>query len=96
MAKLIMDYYKELNIFDDYRDEFEYLVKRNFVQSLRKAVKMSDKEFVLRFIDDIFDTLDAYFPKKGCKYIINEERGDSIYLSRFKCKMYYRLKGAKA
>lgn len=96
MAKSIMDYYKELNIFDDYNDEFEYLVKRNFIQSLRKAMKMSDKKFVLKFIDDIFDTLDIYFPKKNNKYIIAEEKGDSVYLSRFKCKVYYRLKGAKA
>ena len=96
MAKSIMDYYKELNIFDDYIDEFEYLVKRNFIQSLRKAMKMSDKKFVLKFIDNIFDTLDTYFPKKSNEYIIEEEKGDNIYLSRFKCKMYYRIKGVKA
>ena len=96
MAKSIMDYYKELNIFDDYSNEFEYLVKRNFIQSLRKAMKMKDRKFVLKFIDDIFDTLDTYFPKKGSKYIFAEEKGDNIYLSRYKCKMYYRLKGAKA
>lgn len=95
MAKSIMDYYKKLNIFDDYNGEFEYLVKRNFIQSLRKVMKMNDRKFVLKFINDIFDTLDTYFPKKSNKYIVTEEKGDNIYLSRFKCKMYYRLKGAK-
>lgn len=95
MSKEVMDYYKSVNEFNNYVDEFEYLVKRNFIQSLRKAMKLSDKKFVNKFIDDIFDTSDAYFKNSNHKYKIVEEDGDDVYLSRFKCKLYYLLRGGK-
>ncbi len=92
MAKEVMDYYISQNVFDDYVDEFEYLVKRNFIQSLRKSMKLKDKKFVYKFIDDVFDIENKYFKNSKHTYKIAEEKGDDVYLSRFKCKMYYLLK----
>ncbi len=89
MAKEVMDYYKRENVFDEYVDEFEYLIKRNFIQSLRKAMKLKDICFVYKFIDDIFKTQKEYFKNSGHKYKIDEEKGDNIYLSKNKCKFYY-------
>ncbi|MDO4499731.1 MAG: glycosyltransferase [Erysipelotrichaceae bacterium] len=95
MSKEVMDYYIENHDFDNYVNEYDYLVKRNFIQSLRKAMKLEDKKFVLKFIDDIFDTSDKYFKKSKHTYQIAEEDGDSVYLSRFKCKAYYILRKLK-
>ena len=95
MAKEVMDYYIKENVFDNYLDEFEYLVKRNFIQSLRKSMKLKDKKFVFKFIDDVFDIEDKYFKNSKHTYRIAEEKGDDVYLSRFKCKMYYLLRGGK-
>lgn len=96
MAKEVMDYYKDKNVFDEYVDEFEYLVKRNFIQSLRKSMRLKDKTFVNKFIDDVFACSDEYFNKASHKYKIAEEDGDEVYLSKIKCKAYYlyrKLKG---
>ena len=92
MAKEVMDYYKKENVFNEYINEFEYLVKRNFIQSLRKSMKLKDKKFVYKFIDDIFDVEKEYFKDSKRTYNLVEENGDEVYLSRFKCKMYYLLK----
>lgn len=98
MAKEVMDYYKKENVYDEYVDEFEYLIKRNFIQSLRKAMKLKDLNFVYKFIDDIFKVEKEYFKDSSHKYNIIEEDGDDVYLSKFKCKMYYlyrKLRGFK-
>ena len=96
MSKEVMNYYKEKNVFTEYVDEFEYLVKRNFIQSLRKSMKLKDKTFVNKFIDDIFACSDEYFKNANHKYNLIEEDGDEVYLSKLKCKAYYlyrKLKG---
>ncbi len=95
MAKEVMDYYQKENVYEEYIDEFEYLIKRNFIQSLRKAMKLKDIKFVYKFIDDIFKVEKEYFKDSGHKYNIIEEDGDDVYLSKFKCKMYYLLKRLK-
>ena len=92
MAKEVMDYYIKEDRFNEFVNEFEYLIKRNFIQSLRKAMKLKDKKFVNKFIDDIFDCSDKYFKESSHLYELVEENGDSIYLSRFKCKAYYFYK----
>ena len=79
----------------EYVDEFAYLIKRNFIQSLRKSMKLQDKKFVYQFIDDIFDVEDKYFKNSNDVYHVNEEKGDDVYLSRIKCKLYYALKRLK-
>ena len=96
MSKEVMDYYIKEGVFDEYVDEFEYLVKRNFIQSLRKAMNLKDKNFVNSFIDDVFAVCDKYFKNSTHKYVIAEEDGDEVYLSKIKCKAYYmyrRLRG---
>ena len=98
MAKEVMDYYQKENVYFEYVDEFEYLIKRNFIQSLRKAMKLKDINFVYKFIDDVFKVEKEYFKDSGHKYKIVEEDGDDVYLSKIKCKFYYlyrKLRGFK-
>lgn len=95
MAKNVMDYYKAENEFDNYVNEFEYLVKRNFIQSLRKAMNLKDKKFVYEFIDCVFDVENEYFKNSEHKYDLIEEDGDDVYLSKKKVKSYYIFKRIK-
>ncbi len=98
MAKEVMNYYQKENVYKEYIDEFEYLIKRNFIQSLRKAMKLKDINFVYKFIDDVFKVEKEYFKDSGHKYKIVEEDGDDVYLSKIKCKFYYlyrKLRGFK-
>ena len=92
MSREIMDYYKQEGVFEEYVDEFEYLIRRNFIQSLRKAVQLRDRAFVNGFIDDIFKVTAEYFKNATHKYELVEEEGDDVYLSKAKCKAYYLLK----
>lgn len=95
MSDDIVKFFKKENEFDDYINELEYLVKRNYILALRKAMKINDKKFVLKFIDDIFNSEDSYFKNNKYTYKLTEENGDNVYLNRFKTKMYYLLKGVK-
>lgn len=91
MCKEIIEYYIQVNAFDDYKEELEYLTKANCIQSLRKAMNIKDKKFVLRFIDDIFALFNTYFKDAKHTYYYYFNKHDMVYLSKLKCKLYYLL-----
>lgn len=92
MSKEILDYYQEKNIYDDYYDELNYLVERNLITALRKSVKLKDKKFVFKFIDDVFTFKKKYFNRKNKKYEIKSVKDDSVYLNKYLLKFYYIYK----
>ena len=79
----------------NYREEFEYLIKRNFIQALRKAMLLKNTKFVNKFIDDIFQVYDEYFTNNKHTYNLIEENGDDIYVSKIKSKIYYLARKLK-
>lgn len=87
----ICDYYKEQKVFDLYHDELKYLSEININQSLRKIVKLKDKKFVYKMIDQIFDFKEEYF-KTSNKYVIEISSKDKVYYDRKLCKAYYMYK----
>lgn len=91
MSNEVINYYKENDVFYEYIEELKYLVSRNFISSLRKAVTLTDKKFVYQFIDDIFECLKIF---KGVKdtYKIKEVYNDFIYTNKAILKVYYSLK----
>lgn len=91
MANEIIDYYKKNNVFEKYKEELKYLVTRNFISSLRKAVTLKDKEFVYEFIDSIFENLKSFNGVKDT-YRIKEVYNDFIYTNKELLKTYYKLK----
>lgn len=95
MSKEIMDYYKAQKVFDLYKEEFKYLVTRNFIQSLRKAVRLKDKDFVNQFLDDIFEVENDYFKNVKDKYGIVEVKDDNVYMNKMLLKAYYLYKQLK-
>lgn len=94
MCDEVVSYYIHEGFFKDYKDELNYLVKRNLILFLRKAMRLTDRKFVYKFIDEVFDFEEKHFDN-NCKYQIVEEKGDDVYLSRLKTKTYYFLKHLK-
>lgn len=96
MSKEIIEYYKEHQAFEKYQSELMFLVKINCSQSLKKAMKLKDKKFVFKFIDDVFNMYDKYFKNTTSNYDLVKEVGSKIYLNKYLLKMYYyylKLKG---
>lgn len=89
MCKEIVEFYLQKDYFEQVEDELQYLVNINFIQSLKKAMKLKDKEFVYGFIDDVFDFKEHYFKSKLKKYNCLEQRSYIVYMHRNLCKMYY-------
>ena len=92
MSKEILDYYQEQNVYEDYYDELNYLVERNLITSLRKSVKLKDKEFVFKFIDDVFEFKKKYFYRKNKKYNVKCAKDDIVYLNKSLLKFYFLYK----
>lgn len=95
MCENIIEYYKENSKYEDYKEEIDYLCSINLIQSLRKVVTLKDREFVSKFIDDVFAFRKKYSFNKIIKYSKFLEKTDNVYLSKFKCKLYYYLKSIK-
>ena len=89
MCTNIVEYYKENNKFNEYKEELNYLCSINLIQALRKVMTIKDKKFVNKFIDDIFEFKNKYSFYKINKYKEYLQKSDDIYLSKFKCKLYY-------
>ena len=89
MCKEIVEYYKKENVFEEYKEELEYLVKANCIQSLRKSMNIEDKKFVYKFIDDVFVLFNTYFKDAKHTYYDHFDKHDQVYLSKIKCKLYY-------
>lgn len=92
MCEEIVSYYIEKEYFDEVYDELYYLVNTNLIKSLRKAMTLGDKKFVLKFIDDVFRFRKKYFSSSSNKYNILEEKGNNIYMNKNLCKIYYLYK----
>jgi len=91
MSKEIIDYYKKNNIYKKYKYELSYLVNRNLIQSLRKAVTSNDKEFVNDFIDTAYKFRKDNIPT-SLKYEQIDVKGDYIYQSKLLTKLFYKYR----
>jgi len=91
ISKEVVDYYKDMGIYDKYKQELSYLINRNFIQSLRKAVTLKDNQFVNKFIDDVFK-----FKKNSLsyplKYEVIDAKTDYVYQHKNILKLYYKYK----
>lgn len=89
MCKEITEFYIKHDYFKETYDELYYLVNTNLIQSLKKSMKLKDRDFVFKFIDDVFAFRKNYFSKKSKKYDLLEERTYIVYLHKDLCKLYY-------
>ena len=95
MCPEIVGWYKEKGLFEQYKEELNYLCTVNFTQSLRKAMKLTDAQFVKDFITDVFDFRKDTFGGLPQKYKTNEAKGDRVYLNKALCKAYYTFQRHK-
>lgn len=93
MCTINIDFYKEKGLFEKHKEELQYLCMINFMVALRKAMRLTDKEFVFTFVDQVFDVMEFHFgPLKWKKYSPAESKSDKIYMSRWSTKLYYLAK----
>lgn len=93
MCTVNVEFYKEKGIFEKYKEELKYLCMINFMVALRKAMKLTDREFVMSFVDQVFDYMEFHFGSlQWNKYSPAVTKSDKIYLSRWLTKMYYLVK----
>lgn len=93
MCTINIDFYKEKGLFEKYKDELQYLCMINFMVALRKAMRLTDKEFVFAFVDQVFDVMEHHFGSlQWKKYSPADTKSDKIYLNRWSTKMYYLAK----
>ena len=66
-----LNYYKEKGIYEENRDELEYIYMRYiFGSSFRRVVKVKDKELMNQILDESYSNLIANFPNyKNNKYL---------------------------
>lgn len=95
IGEIVVNGFKKLGSFDEYKEELNYLLSVNMIQSLRKAVKLTDAEFVNSFIDDIFAFKKKHFGRNPKKYPVKEAANDYIYLNKTMLKLYYRYRTRK-
>lgn len=92
VCEMVVDYYKEKNLFEKYFDELNYLCEINIIDSLRNLRNIDDRNYVREFIDKAFDFSEKVFIKKNKKYDLVNKKSDYVYLNRNLCKLYYKIK----
>lgn len=95
MVKLVMDDYKALGIYEKYYEELKYLGCINILECLKKTRNVLDKEKTEKFVDVCFWFIKQNWPEfPKCKYKINREKNDWIYMNPRLLKLYlaYRRK----
>ena len=88
VMKIVIDYYKSIDKFNEYESELYYLFKSNLVDNMRKIVLSKDCKFTNRFIDAAFDMEEKYFKHANRKYEIKLKGTDVVYLNRLAAKTY--------
>lgn len=84
----VLDYYKKNSLYDEYREELEYIYARFLLcSSLKRMLKIKDKEERKQALKETKENLIKNFPKWGENKIIKQERSlKNIYL-----KLMYKL-----
>ena len=92
----VINYYKEKNIYDTYKDELEYVyVRYAFCSSLLRIVKIKDEDIQQRLLDLTWDNVNTKFPNwKNNPILKNNKSLKNLYLrtiNKFTFNMYTTL-----
>ena len=85
----VLNYYKENDLYEEYREELEYIYARFLLcSSLRRMLKIPNKNERKEAIEETKSNLEGHFPEWGKNRIINQNKTlKNIYL-----KLMYELK----
>ena len=92
MCKLNIEYFKDNNKFEQYKEELCILLWKNIVSVMRKLPSNANKDLTNSFIDQAYDFINFYFSKR---IKINESLDGNIYEYRLLTKLYMKYKGYK-
>ena len=92
----VINYYKEKNIYDTYKDELEYVyVRYAFCSSLLRIVKIKDEDIQQKLLDLTWDNVNSKFPNwKNNTILKNNKSLKNLYLrtiNKFTFNMYTTL-----
>ena len=85
----VLKYYKENNLYEEYKEELEYIYARFLLcSSLRRMLKIPNKKDRKEAIEETISNLENHFPKWGENIILNQEKTlKNLYL-----KIIYEFK----
>ena len=75
VLKDVIDYYKQNDIFDEYKEELEYIITKILLcSSMKRIAEIPDKKLRKRFSKETWEMIQEYFPKyKSNKYVRGKE-----------------------
>lgn len=89
----VVDYYKENNLYDEYKKELEYTYVRYIYATFIKSVKRYEYKEYLKAVDEAIKNVKEHFPKyRRNKYFYKSPKGIYLVLfSKLLAKIYYKI-----
>ena len=88
----VINYYKEKNIYDEYKEQLEYIYTRYLLcSSLLRMVKVNDKEIREKLIEKTWTNLNTKFPNWKKNNLLKKKNKKNFYmrtLNKFTYKIY--------
>ena len=88
----VINYYKEKNIYDEYKEQLEYIYTRYLLcSSLLRMVKVNDKEIREKLIEMTWTNLNTKFPNWKKNNLLKKKNKKNFYmrtLNKFTYKIY--------
>ncbi len=93
MVKINLDDYQRLGIYEKYYEELKFLGCVNILECLRKTRNASDHALALKFVQVCFWFIHGHWPEfPKCRYKIARQKGDWIYTSETRLRLYLKWK----
>lgn len=94
MAEETMNYYRQEGVFNQYYEELKFLACVNIMENLKKTRTVKDRRLVNEYIDACFAFIHQHFPDyPQCRYPLNRQKNDWIYMKPQVLKAYLSLRG---
>ena len=82
MLDHVINYYKEKNIYDEYKEQLEYIYTRYLLcSSLLRMVKVNDKEIREKLIEMTWTNLNTKFPNWKKNNLLKKKNKKVLYKS---------------
>lgn len=90
----VLDFYKKNNIYDEYKEELEYIYTRYLLcSSLLRMVKIKNKDIKKKLLEETWEKLNCNFPNWKNNRILNENKNvKNIYMKSIN-KITFKIYG---
>ena len=91
----VVEYYKQKNIFDNYKEQLEYVYARYaFCSSFLRIIKIKDKKLRMNLITTTFERLEAQFPDWKKNKILKQNKTPKDMYIKIVAKCPWIIKAA--